>query len=70
MALAMCSVENAILGIIDLDTIINDFASRNAHRSFFAIIIYKVFEVTILAFFAVLLVCTIDNVLQKLNIYY
>jgi len=48
--LAMCSIENAILGIIDLDTIINDFASRNAHRSFFAIIIYKVFEVTILAF--------------------
>ena len=34
--LAMCSIENAILGIIDLDTIINDFASRNAHRSFFA----------------------------------
>ena len=33
--LAMCSIENAILGIIDLDTIINDFASRNAHRSFF-----------------------------------
>ena len=28
--------ENAILDIIDLDTIINDFASRNAHRSFFA----------------------------------
>ena len=52
--LAMCSIENAILGIIDLDTIIIDFASRNAHRSFFAkdwsIIIYKVFEVTILAF--------------------
>ena len=48
--LAMCSIENAILGIIGLDTIINDFASRNAHRSFFAIIIYKVFEVTILAF--------------------
>ena len=34
--LAMCSIENAILGIIDLDTIINDFASRNDHRSFFA----------------------------------
>ena len=34
--LAMCSIENAILDIIDLDTIINDFASRNAHRSFFA----------------------------------
>ena len=48
--LAMCSIENAILGIIGLDTIINDFASKNAHRSFFAIIIYKVFEVTILAF--------------------
>jgi hypothetical protein len=48
--LAMCSIENTILDIIDLDTIINDFASRNAHRSFFAIIIYKVFEVTILAF--------------------
>ena len=27
--LAMCNIKNAILGIIDLDTIINDFASRN-----------------------------------------
>ena len=34
--LAICSIENAILDIIDLDTIINDFASTNAHRSFFA----------------------------------
>ena len=34
--LAMCNIKNAILDFIDLDTIINDFASRNAHRSFFA----------------------------------
>ena len=32
--LAMCNIKNAILDIIDLDTIINDFASRNARRSF------------------------------------
>ena len=34
--LSMCSIEKDILDNIDLDTIINDFASRNAHRSFFA----------------------------------
>ncbi|KAG2607286.1 hypothetical protein PVAP13_4NG233422 [Panicum virgatum] len=32
--LAMCSIEKDILDNIDLDTIINDFASRNARRSF------------------------------------
>ncbi|KAG2601085.1 hypothetical protein PVAP13_5KG568714 [Panicum virgatum] len=31
---AMCSIEKYILDNIDLDTIINDFASRNARRSF------------------------------------
>ena len=34
--LAMCNIEKDILDNLDLDTIINDFASRNAHRSFFA----------------------------------
>ena len=32
--LAMCSIEKDILDNLDLDTIINDFASRNARRSF------------------------------------
>ena len=32
--LAMCSIEKDILDNIDLDTIINDFVSRNARRSF------------------------------------
>ena len=32
--LAMCSIEKDILDNIDLDTIINDFALRNAQRSF------------------------------------
>jgi hypothetical protein len=33
--LAICSIERNILDTIDLDTIINDFASRNARRHFF-----------------------------------
>ena len=33
--LAMCSIEKDILDNLDLDTIINDFASRNARRIFF-----------------------------------
>lgn len=32
--LAICSIERNILDTIDLDTIINDFASRNARRHF------------------------------------
>jgi hypothetical protein len=31
----MCSIEKDIMDNIDLDTILNDFASRNARRSFF-----------------------------------
>ena len=33
--LAMCSIEKDILDNLDLDTIINDFASRNARRILF-----------------------------------
>jgi len=33
--LAMCSIEAEILDNIDLDVVLNDFASRNAHRHFF-----------------------------------
>jgi hypothetical protein len=33
--LAMCSIEKDILNNINLDSVINDFASRNARRSFF-----------------------------------
>ncbi|KAG2597559.1 hypothetical protein PVAP13_5KG132507 [Panicum virgatum] len=33
--LTMCSIEKDILDNLDLDTIINDFASRNARRIFF-----------------------------------
>ena len=33
--LAMCSIEKDILDNIDLDTILNDFVSRNARMSFF-----------------------------------
>ena len=33
--LATCCIEKDILDRIDLDTLINDFASRNARRSFF-----------------------------------
>jgi hypothetical protein len=33
--LAMCSIEKEILDNIDLDVVLNDFASRNAHRSIF-----------------------------------
>ena len=33
--LAMCCIEKDILENIDLDIVLNDFASRNARRSFF-----------------------------------
>jgi hypothetical protein len=33
--LAMCSIEKDILDNINLDSVINDFASRNGRRSFF-----------------------------------
>jgi hypothetical protein len=33
--LAMCCIEKNVLDNIDLDTIINDFASRNVRRSIF-----------------------------------
>jgi hypothetical protein len=33
--LAMCSIEKNILDTIDLNTVIDDFASRNARRSIF-----------------------------------
>jgi hypothetical protein len=33
--LAMCSIDNNILDNIDLDIVLNDFASRNARRSIF-----------------------------------
>jgi hypothetical protein len=33
--LAICSIEKKILKSIELDTILNDFASRNAYRSIF-----------------------------------
>jgi hypothetical protein len=33
--LAMCSIEKDILDTIDFNTILNDFASRNARRSIF-----------------------------------
>jgi hypothetical protein len=33
--LAMCSIEKNILDNIDLDIVLNDFASRNARRSIF-----------------------------------
>ena len=76
--LAMCSIENAILDIIDLDTIINDFASRNARRIFFV----KNWNITVdgimglaiiwgnhthLIFY--FLVCIVDIVFQKLYIW-
>ena len=33
--LAMCTIEKDILDTIDLDTVLNNFASRNARRSIF-----------------------------------
>ena len=33
--LAMCTIEKNILDTIDLDTVLDDFASRNARRSIF-----------------------------------
>ena len=33
--LVMCCIEKDILDNIDLDIVLNDFASRNARRSFF-----------------------------------
>ena len=33
--LAMCTIEKDILDDINLDTVLEDFASRNAHRRFF-----------------------------------
>src|SRR6266498_5030356 len=33
--LAICCIEKDILDNIDLDIVLNDFASRNAQRSFF-----------------------------------
>jgi hypothetical protein len=33
--LATCTIEKDILDDIDLDTVIEDFASRNAHRCIF-----------------------------------
>jgi len=33
--LAMCTIEKDILDTIDLDTVIDDFASRNVRRSIF-----------------------------------
>jgi hypothetical protein len=32
--LAMCSIENDILDTIDLESVLEDFASRNARRRF------------------------------------
>jgi hypothetical protein len=32
--LAMCTIEKDILDEIDLDTVIDDFASRNTHQHF------------------------------------
>ena len=74
--LAMCSIENAILDIIDLDTIINDFASRNARRILFVkdwnISVDGVRSLAIIRgncthfIFYYSLVCIIDIVLQKI----
>jgi hypothetical protein len=33
--LAMCSIEKDILDIIDLDSVLEDFASKNAQRHLF-----------------------------------
>jgi hypothetical protein len=33
--LAMCNIEKDILRNIDIDNVLNDFASKNARRSFF-----------------------------------
>jgi hypothetical protein len=33
--LAMCTIENDILDTIDLNTVLDDFASKNAWRSIF-----------------------------------
>ena len=48
--LAMCSIEAEILDNIDLDVVLNDFASQNARRKFFVkncrrIIIHEVIGV-------------------------
>ena len=60
-------IENTILDIIDLDTIINDL-----HQEMFGDFFRRteVFEVIILVFFAILLVCTIHNVCKNFNIYH
>ena len=60
-------IENTILDIIDLDTIINDFASRNVWRFF-----SKDWGIwgNYTSFFAILLVCTIHNVCKNFNIYH
>jgi hypothetical protein len=34
--LAKCCIENAVLDTIDLDTVLNDFASRKARRNLFS----------------------------------
>ena len=34
--LAMCCIKKDVLDNIDLDIVLNDFASRNAHRHFFS----------------------------------
>ena len=62
-SLAMCSIEKDILDKIDLDIVLEDFASGNARRRFFkkhrsTIVLFEVSIIVILPFFQ-LLRCTI-----------
>ena len=75
--LAMCSIEKDILDNLDLDTIINNFASRNARRIFFVknwnITVDGIMGLAIIRgnrtrFIFYSLACNIDIVLQKLYI--
>ena len=73
--LAMCNIEKYILNNIDLDTILNDFASRNAQGIFFVknwnIIVDGIMGLAIIwgkrtCFIFYSLICNIDIVLEKL----
>ena len=61
--LAMCSIENDILDTIDLESVLEDFASRNTRRRFFkkhwsTVVLFEVTIIVILPFFY-LLCCTV-----------
>jgi hypothetical protein len=71
--LTMCSIENDILDIIDLESVLEDFASRNARIRFFkkhwsTLILSEVTIIVILPFFIFFVVLLLFR--EELNIYY